>query len=82
MDSALTRTCSMQLLDAISGRGGTSVMAYQRFGCRVDGVSISQHQVDFANDQATRHGIAEHVRFHFRNMLDTGFPSAEFQGVD
>jgi geranyl diphosphate 2-C-methyltransferase len=69
------------LLDGGSGRGGTSVMAHQRFGCRVDGVSISQYQVEFANDQATRRGIAEHVRFHFRNMLDTGLPSSEFQGV-
>jgi len=61
------------VLDGGSGRGGTSLMAHQRFGCRVDGVTISESQVDFANDQARRWGVADHVRFHFRNMLDTGF---------
>jgi geranyl diphosphate 2-C-methyltransferase len=30
-----------RLLDAGSGRGGTAAMANARFGCRVDGVSIS-----------------------------------------
>ncbi|HEX3588356.1 MAG TPA: geranyl diphosphate 2-C-methyltransferase [Pseudonocardiaceae bacterium] len=62
-----------RLLDAGCGRGGTSIMANQRFGCSADGVSISQKQVDFANDQARRRGVADRVRYHFANMLDTGF---------
>jgi geranyl diphosphate 2-C-methyltransferase len=61
-----------RLLDAGSGRGGTSIMANQRFGCFVDGVSISEKQVAFANDQAAQRGVSDKVRFHFRNMLDTG----------
>ncbi|MFD7276738.1 geranyl diphosphate 2-C-methyltransferase [Streptomyces sp. NPDC059862] len=60
-----------RLLDAGSGRGGTSIMANARFGCHVDGVSISEQQVAFANDQAAERGVADKVRFHFRNMLDT-----------
>ncbi|KUO21312.1 geranyl diphosphate 2-C-methyltransferase [Streptomyces dysideae] len=60
-----------RLLDAGSGRGGTSFMANARFGCHVDGVSISEQQVAFANDQAGQRGVADKVRFHFRNMLDT-----------
>ncbi|MGW2643552.1 geranyl diphosphate 2-C-methyltransferase [Streptomyces sp. NPDC001393] len=59
------------LLDAGSGRGGTSFMAHARFGCHVDGVSISEQQVGFANDQAKQRGVTDRVRFHFRNMLDT-----------
>ena len=62
-----------RLLDAGCGRGGTGIMANQRFGCYADGVSISQKQVDFANDQARRRGVADRVRYHFANMLDTGF---------
>ncbi|MEV5649921.1 hypothetical protein AB0L57_16890 [Nocardia sp. NPDC052254] len=31
---------SDRLLDAGSGRGGTSFTAHRRLGCRVDGVSI------------------------------------------
>lgn len=60
-----------RLLDAGSGRGGTSFMANARFGCHVDGVSISEQQVAFAGEQAAKRGVADKVRFHFRNMLDT-----------
>jgi geranyl diphosphate 2-C-methyltransferase len=70
-----------RLLDGGSGRGGTSLMAHQRFGCRVDGVTISQQQVNFANDQARRWGSADQIQFHFRNMLDTGFESGSFRGI-
>lgn len=70
-----------RLLDAGSGRGGTSFMARQRFGCQVDGVSISESQVEFANGQAIRRGVADQVRFHFRNMLDTGFDTGVMRGI-
>ena len=70
-----------RLLDAGSGRGGTSFMAEKRFGCQVDGVSISESQVEFANDQARQRGVADQVRFHFLNMLDTGFETGAMRGI-
>jgi len=70
-----------RLLDAGSGRGGTSIMAHERFGCRVDGVTISDYQAEFANQQALRRGIADQVRFHFRNMLETGFETGTRRAV-
>jgi geranyl diphosphate 2-C-methyltransferase len=70
-----------QLLDAGCGRGGTSIMANQRFGCRVDGISISERQVEFANEQASKRGVADKVRYHFRNMLDTGFETGSRQAI-
>ncbi|MGH3943599.1 MAG: geranyl diphosphate 2-C-methyltransferase [Pseudonocardiaceae bacterium] len=70
-----------RLLDAGCGRGGTSFMAHQRFGCQVDGVSISEQQVEFANDQARQRGVPDKVRFHFRNMLDTGFETGSHRGI-
>ncbi len=70
-----------RLLDGGSGRGGTSLMAHQRFGCPVDGVTISEYQVGFANDQAVKWGVADQVRFHFRNMLDTGFETGSRRGI-
>ncbi len=70
-----------RLLDAGCGRGGTSFMAHQRFGCQVDGVSISEQQVEFANDQARQRDVADKVRFHFRNMLDTGFETGSHRGI-
>lgn len=72
---------SDRLVDAGCGRGGTSLMAHQRFGAQVDGVSISEQQVEFANDQARQRGVADKVRFHFRNMLDTGFETGSLRGI-
>jgi geranyl diphosphate 2-C-methyltransferase len=70
-----------RLLDNGSGRGATSFMAHYRFGCEVDGVTISEKQVGFANDQAAERGVSDRVRFHFRNMLDTGLPTASLQAA-
>ncbi len=62
-----------RVVDGGSGRGATSFMAHYRFGCYVDGVTISEYQVGFANEQAAERGVTDKVKFHFRNMLDTGF---------
>ncbi|MEU5426210.1 geranyl diphosphate 2-C-methyltransferase [Streptomyces olivoreticuli] len=74
-------TAQDRLLDAGSGRGGTSFMAHQRFGCAVDGVTISEHQVGFANSQAEERGVSDRVRFHFRNMLDTGLATGSRRAI-
>ncbi len=74
-------TPDCRLLDAGSGRGGSSIMANARFGCEVDGVTISEYQANFANEQAASRGRGDQVRFHLRNMLDTGFPGGAFQGI-
>jgi geranyl diphosphate 2-C-methyltransferase len=70
-----------RVMDAGSGRGGSSFLANLRYGCHVEGVSISESQVAFANEQARRRGVADKVRFHFRNMLDTGFETGSFQAT-
>lgn len=70
-----------RVLDAGSGRGGTSLMAHRRNRCQVDGVTISKYQADFANAQADKHGVADKVRFHFRNMLHTQFPAGSRHAV-
>jgi geranyl diphosphate 2-C-methyltransferase len=70
-----------RVLDAGSGRGGSSIVANLRYGCHVDGVSISESQVAFANEQARQRGVNAKVRFHLRNMLDTGFAAGSFQAI-
>src|SRR5262249_4381266 len=63
------------------GRGGTSFLANLRFGCQVDGITISEYQVGFANGQAHQRGVADRVRVHFHNMLDTGFDNRARRAV-
>ncbi|MEO3781285.1 methyltransferase domain-containing protein [Micromonospora sp. B11E3] len=70
-----------RLLDAGSGRGGGSFSAHRRFGCWVDGITLSQYQVDFATKQAARHGCTDKVAFHLQNMTRTLFPDGHFDRV-
>lgn len=70
-----------RLLDSGCGRGGGSLVANKRFDCRVEGVSISASQVAFANAQAAKRGVDDKVRFHLKNMLDTGFESGSFRAI-
>jgi geranyl diphosphate 2-C-methyltransferase len=70
-----------RVLDAGSGRGGTAFMLHDRFGCLVDGVTTSTYQVDFSRRLAAERGCADTVRFHFQNMLRTGFPDNSFDRV-
>ncbi|MFI2608441.1 geranyl diphosphate 2-C-methyltransferase [Kitasatospora sp. NPDC018619] len=58
------------LVDAGCGRGGSMVMAHQRFGCRVEGLTLSTQQADFGNKRAAELGIADFVRSRVANMLD------------
>ncbi|GLZ28582.1 methyltransferase [Lentzea sp. NBRC 105346] len=70
-----------RIMDSGCGRGGTSIMANARFGCFVDGISISETQVEFANNEARRRGVDGKVRYHFKNMLDTGFETGSMQAI-
>ncbi|MFF9143331.1 geranyl diphosphate 2-C-methyltransferase [Streptomyces sp. NPDC014861] len=66
-------TAADTLVDAGCGRGGSSVMAHQRFGCKVEGVTLSTTQAEFGNRRARELGIDGHVRAQVCNMLDTPF---------
>ncbi|MFJ4094058.1 geranyl diphosphate 2-C-methyltransferase [Kitasatospora sp. NPDC089913] len=58
------------LVDAGCGRGGSMVMAHRRFGCRVEGMTLSTQQADFGNKRAAELGIADFVRSRVANMLN------------
>ncbi|GAA3127006.1 geranyl diphosphate 2-C-methyltransferase [Streptomyces echinatus] len=67
-----------RVFDAGCGRGGGSVVAHLRYGCHADGVTLSTKQAEFANEQARARGIDDKVRYHHRNMLDTGFETGAY----
>lgn len=70
-----------RVLDAGCGRGGSSLLAHDRFGCHVDGVSLSASQVEFANRRAADRGVRAKVAFHQADMLDTGFEAGTYQAI-
>lgn len=65
------------LVDAGCGRGGSMVMAHQRFGCTVEGVTLSAKQAEFANNRAHELGIADSVNARVCNMLHTPFRTGQ-----
>ncbi|MFD8461129.1 geranyl diphosphate 2-C-methyltransferase [Streptomyces antimycoticus] len=65
------------LVDAGCGRGGSMVMAHQRFRCQVEGVTLSAKQADFANQRAHELGIEDHVHARVCNMLGTPFETGQ-----
>ncbi|MFJ9904622.1 geranyl diphosphate 2-C-methyltransferase [Streptomyces sp. NPDC101152] len=67
-----------RVFDAGCGRGGGSVVANLRYGCHTDGVTLSAKQAEFAGEQARKRGIDDRVRYHHRNMLDTGFETGAY----
>ncbi|MFD5465650.1 geranyl diphosphate 2-C-methyltransferase [Kitasatospora sp. NPDC127059] len=68
------------LLDAGCGRGGSMVMAHQRFGCRVEGLTLSTQQADFGNKRAAELGIGDFVRSRVANMLDMPLENGSVMG--
>ncbi|MEV0277767.1 geranyl diphosphate 2-C-methyltransferase [Streptomyces sp. NPDC050610] len=68
------------LVDAGCGRGGSMVMAHQRFGCHVEGVTLSAKQADFANRRARELRVDSHVQARVCNMLDMPFGTGQVSG--
>ncbi|MFI8930888.1 geranyl diphosphate 2-C-methyltransferase [Streptomyces sp. NPDC053474] len=72
--------CDDTLVDAGCGRGGSMVMAHQRFGCRVEGVTLSAKQAEFGNQRALELGIEDSVRSRVCNMLAMPFETGQAAG--
>jgi geranyl diphosphate 2-C-methyltransferase len=66
-----------RILDGGSGRAGTAVLVHEAAGCWYDGVTISSYQCEFSRALAAAKGYPR-LRFHLRNMLDTGFAANTF----
>lgn len=81
LDGLTGLTAQVSVVDAGSGRGGTSFMIHDRYGCRVDGVNFCRHHLDFAENLSKQRGCDQHVRFHYANMVDTGLPEGTYDAV-
>ncbi|MGA4837769.1 geranyl diphosphate 2-C-methyltransferase [Streptomyces sp. G45] len=68
------------LVDAGCGRGGSMVMAHQRFGCKVEGLTLSAKQAEFGNQRALELGIDDSVHSRVCNMLNMPFETGQAAG--
>lgn len=72
---------SHHILDAGCGRGGSSFTMAERFGCKVDGVTISSSQHEYAVTLAKKKGLDTRVNFRVRNYLELDYPDNTFDHI-
>lgn len=67
--------------DAGSGRGGSSIMIANKFGCKMVGVTISDYQAEISNQIAEQKSISDKVKFKTGDMTKTDFPDQNFDFI-
>jgi ubiquinone/menaquinone biosynthesis C-methylase UbiE len=69
------------LLDVGCGPGGPAVLAAQRTGARVTGVSISTYDVSAATRRAAESGLSDRLEFRHGDYMALTFPDGSFDAV-
>ena len=67
-----------RVLDAGCGIGGTSIFIAKKIGCKTEGITISQNQVDKAKKLAKKLNISSLVNFSNQDYMNTKFKSNSF----
>lgn len=80
MEAAAIKS-SDKILDAGCGIGGSSIFLAEKLGCRVTGISLSEKQIDKANQLAKQKGIADKISFETMNYCVTSFSDNRFDVV-
>ena len=70
-----------KVLDAGCGIGGSSIFLAENAGCNVIGISLSEKQVNKANELAVQKNRKDKVQFGVMNYCATNFPDKSFDVV-
>ncbi|MFQ5447973.1 MAG: methyltransferase domain-containing protein [Saprospiraceae bacterium] len=70
-----------EVLDAGCGVGGSSIYLAKNTGCRVQGITLSEKQVQSCLKNAKTHGVEHLTRFDRQNYLSTPFEDQSFDVV-
>jgi len=70
-----------KILDAGCGVGGSSIFLAKNFGCKVEGITLSKQQVNYATQKAGDLGLNDKINFSVDNYLNTKFPDNYFDVV-
>jgi SAM-dependent methyltransferase len=69
------------VLDVGCGRGSSSVLLAQKYGCKVVGVDLDQGLLMDAQTEARRIGVLDRVSFRVADILDLPFDDGAFDGA-
>ena len=70
-----------KVLDAGCGIGGTSIFIARKIGCKVEGITICQNQVDKAKKLAKKLNVSSLVNFSNQDYMNTKFKSNSFDVI-
>lgn len=74
-------TSQDRVLDAGCGIGGSSLFLAKTFGCKVTGITLSDHQVQIASENAKKYLVDHLVNFQTMDFCHTDFPNASFDVI-
>lgn len=74
-------TAADKVLDAGCGVGGSAIYLAKNIGCQVQGITLSEKQVQSCRRNAEAQGVANLTRFDRQNYLSTRFPDESFDVV-
>lgn len=66
------------VLDAGCGIGGSAIYIAKRYNCRVKGITLSEKQVKWANENAEKHNLSSLLSFGNKDYCDTGYNNDSF----
>ena len=67
-----------RVLDIACGKGTSAIFLAQKYGCRVEGLDISEDLIKEARDFARRNGVGDTVNFRVGDALDLPYSENEF----
>ena len=70
-----------RVLDAGCGVGGSAIWLAQEIGCRVTGITLSEHQVAQSRKNAEQRGVSALTDFRVGDFTATDFDEAAFDVV-
>ncbi|MBU4284353.1 MAG: class I SAM-dependent methyltransferase, partial [Nanoarchaeota archaeon] len=70
-----------RILDAGCGIGGTSIFIAKKIGCKIEGITISQNQVDKAKKLAKKLNVSSLINFSNQDYMNTKFKSGSFDVI-
>lgn len=66
------------VLDIACGKGTSAIFIAQKYGCRVEGLDISEYLINEARRLAKRKGLSDTVNFRVGDALDLPYSDNEF----
>ena len=69
------------VLDAGCGVGGSAIFLAKNYHCRIEGITLSQKQVDFARAKTFQNQLQDRISFSVVNFTNTPFQDETFDVV-